>query len=670
MRRTGITLALLLCTTSLLAAGGEVTDKTLVAWVSLADTEQRGGSALTLIDTAERFDAIVFGEIAPGRWMAGSDFFNRTHRDQAAFPVETADSTCLIQMAIVYDDLEIRVYRNGKLYSRHKIASPQTFKQDAMVLIGLRYVGGMGEIGFLGGTVEEARIYNVALDAATIASLKPDETSQPKPIAQWTFEDGKATDSMGTFLPGELRGNACISEGKLHLDGKTAYMISEPPEPPLDKIVQTMFYKPNSRKSGRMWDTWLYLHQGTYYLYYLANSGPRWDNVSMAVSSDGVHWIEKGRVQHKRPEATWMGTGSTWKSPNYEADGKFFMNFSEWTGPRQTIFFAESTDLLNWSRLPDEHEFKQDTRWYEPDGRWDCIYTIPRPGGGLYGYWTATPKAETGGRFGFGETLDGVRWKALPPPKVHGAGAGEAGAVEKIGEKFYMMFGTDGMMVTLAADQPQGPFHAANKNFRLLSGHTYFSRFFPTPEEVLVNHHSIAETVYFAPLKSTVLDGEGTLRLGWWKGNEKLKHEPVAVQPPAKGEQAGPPIPMLQTTFDVDKGIILEGTLALPSSRDSKRKGLYVECGSGGGAAVLLASDGAAELGTIQSDGTGFKVIKAVDREMQFGEPARFRLLLKYSMIEFYLDDILIECFSLPGPATGRIGAIGEVSDLRAWLAE
>jgi len=530
----------------------------------------------------------------------------------------------------------------------------------------------MGDIGFLAGAVEEARIYNVALDAATIASLKLNEPSEPTPIGQWTFEDGKATDAMGTFPPGELCGNAHISDGKLHLDGKTAYMISAPPEPPLDKIVQTMFYRPNSRKSGRMWDTWLYLHEGTYYLYYLANAGRRWDNVSMAVSSDGVHWKEKGRVQYKRPEATWMGTGSTWRSPTHQADGKFFMNFSEWTGPRQTIFFAESTDLLNWKRLPDEYEFKQDTRWYEPNGRWDCIYTIPRPKGGLYGYWTATPKAETGGRFGFGETLDGASWKALPPPEVHGVGGGEAGAVEKIGEKFYMMFGTGGIMVTLVADQPEGPFHAAKKNFRLLSGHTYFSRFFPTPDGVLVNHHSIAHNrqVYFAPLKSTLIDEEGTLRLGWWKGNERLKHKPIAVQPPPKGKRTRSPIAMLPNVFDVDKGIILEGTLALPPSQDADRNGLYVECSSDGGVGILLAFNGAAELGTIQADGTSFKAIKGVDREMEFGKPARFRLLLKYSLIEFYLDDILIECFSLSAKSTGRIGAIGEVSDLRTWMAE
>ena len=57
---------------------------------------------------------------------------------------------------------------------------------------------------------------------------------------------------------------------------------------------------------------------------------------------------------------------------------------------------------------------------------------------------------------------------------------------------------------------------------------------------------------------------------------------------------------------------------------------------------------------------------------MRFGRPARFRLLLKDSLLEFYLDDILIECFSLPARATGRLGLItggdpGAIGTLRAW---
>ena len=57
---------------------------------------------------------------------------------------------------------------------------------------------------------------------------------------------------------------------------------------------------------------------------------------------------------------------------------------------------------------------------------------------------------------------------------------------------------------------------------------------------------------------------------------------------------------------------------------------------------------------------------------MSFGKQASFRLLLKRSLLEFYLDDILIECFSLPAKATGRIGLIqgsGQsiVKDIQAW---
>jgi len=658
-----------------LAAKGEraltIRDKTLVAWVSLADLSQRGGSALTLIDDRERFDAIVFGERAPRRWMAGSDFFRRTPGDQSAYPQETADDETTVKITIVYAGDVITIYRDANQYARYTIDKPQSFNDDATVLIGLRYVGHMGEIGFLAGAIEEARIYDRALDAEAIATLKPNSDSIPKPMAQWTFEDGTAVDTMGTFTKSTVHGAARIVDGKLHLDGKTAYLECFRPR---KLAVEGMFYRPRSRETGRMWDTWLFFRDGTYHLYYLANAGARWDNISMATSTNGVHWHERGRVLSKAEGVTWMGTGSTWKSPNFENDSKFFMNFSEWRGPRQTIFFAESTDLLHWTRLDDDYEFKQDERWYEPNGRWDCIWTIPRPGGGLYGYWTATPKPETGGRFGFGETTDGVRWTALPPPKVHGVGGGEVGAIEKIGDRYSMMFGTNGMMVTLVAERPEGPFHAAEENFKLLSGHTYFSRFFPSPDAMLVNHHSIARDrwVYFSPLKSTVIDHDGTLRLGWWKANEALKGDPVPVQLAVKEDGKTGAITMLGNSFDVDTGMIMEGNVNLPEPGSSRPVGLYVEYGRDQGAALLIDGRGVAQLGKMKGDGTGFVVEKQVDREMQFGDAADFRLLLKHSLLEFYLNDILIECFSLPAPATGRIGLIhggGDetIKDLKTW---
>jgi hypothetical protein len=62
--------------------------------------------------------------------------------------------------------------------------------------------------------------------------------------------------------------------------------------------------------------------------------------------------------------------------------------------------------------------------------------------------------------------------------------------------------------------------------------------------------------------------------------------------------------------------------------------------------------------------------LKCVDREMTFANPARFRLLLQGSLMEFYLDDNLVESFALPAKATGRIGLINSaetLGTLKAW---
>lgn len=435
-----------------------------------------------------------------------------------------------------------------------------------------------------------------------------------------------------------------------------------------------MFYKARNPKTGNMWDVWIYHHKGTYFLYSLCNSGSDgWDNISMASSLDGVNWTEIGPVVTRDSGTKWMGTGSTWASPVLSAESLFQMNYSLWAGDRQTIFFAESDDLVHWTKRGRKSEFVQDERWYEPKGRWDCIWTIRRQGGGLCGYWTATPRKETGGRFGFGESLDGVTWKALEPPKVEGvvAGEGEVGAIERIGGKYYMLFGSYPVMRTLVADQPQGPFKAVERNPVFLGGHTYFARFVQTPSGLLVCHHSIARDgqVSMGLLKGTSFAADGTMRLTWWPGNEVLKRKPIAVAPPAAG-RAGP-VRMLGRRFDATAGLVLEGQIVLPEPLGAPC-GLYVEHGRGIGTAILLGNDGRAELGQVMADGTGFKAEKTVDREMEFGAPSTFRLLLRGVLLEVYLDDVLIECYSLPGPATGRIGLItgsrsNSIGALRAW---
>jgi hypothetical protein len=430
-----------------------------------------------------------------------------------------------------------------------------------------------------------------------------------------------------------------------------------------------MIYRP---AEFHMWDTWVYYHRGTYYLYYLvATDWGDWNGFALATSTDGVHWKETSTLFPKSESAIWQGTGSVWKSPNFGKDGKFQSNFSEQPrGDVQHIYFAESTDLVRWARLDHSYEFRQDPRWYEERGRWDCIYTIPRPGGGLYGYWTATPKGFTG--FGFGETLDGIHWTALEPPKVVWDGNPvpndcEIGAVEKIRDKYYAMVGVGQQhrMMTFTSDAPQGPFRASPKNFDLLSGDCYFARFFPSPDGMMVTHHSITHerrkskpVCYAAPLKRALVDSQGILRLGYWKGNDRLK---------------GPAVPLTDFfggRFDAARGAVLEGSIVLPAPGSTHLPGFYIESEGGAGVALRVGPGGVVEAGPMKNEGTGFSSRFRVDRQISFSRRARFRLMVRHSLLEFYLDDILFEVYSLPSQATGRIRGLGEasaMSNLKAW---
>ncbi len=99
---------------NLQAASHTLQDKTLVVWAAPANLTQRAGSALCLDDGQSHFDGIVFGEIAPRKWMAGSDGFSRTWKNQKDWPEETADDRTFVQMAIVYRGREATLYHNGQ----------------------------------------------------------------------------------------------------------------------------------------------------------------------------------------------------------------------------------------------------------------------------------------------------------------------------------------------------------------------------------------------------------------------------------------------------------------------------------------------------------------------------------------------------------------------------
>ncbi|MFH1267918.1 MAG: LamG-like jellyroll fold domain-containing protein [Planctomycetota bacterium] len=208
-------------------------DKTLVAWVYVDDLKQGGGSALTIEDGNDLFDAIVFGERTPGRWMAGSNYFSRTQPPevQELNPPEMADPETLVEMAIVYRGKHITIYRNAKEYASYPIGETLTFREQSFAVMGLRHVA-TGDGACFHGKTEDARIYGVALTPEQIAALEPNEPSQPAPLAWWDFEEDEAKEAMGTFPNTKLFGKAKVAGGMLHLDGRGSYLISARGEVP------------------------------------------------------------------------------------------------------------------------------------------------------------------------------------------------------------------------------------------------------------------------------------------------------------------------------------------------------------------------------------------------------------------------------------------------------
>ena len=213
MKRSKLMVSICALMAAVLVQAADV-QKTLVSWVRLNDRNVRSGSVLT-IQRGNAFDGIIFAEISPDRWMAGSDNFRRTDKNQKACATEKSDSQTLIQMAIVYQSDRIAIYRNGELYHSYTAENIDLLSsKDNIVVFGLRHIGGNGAVD---GSIEDARIYSRALSAAELKELQPDRESALKPYAWWNFEGDKVVERTGRYPHCRLSGGAKLSEGKLVL---------------------------------------------------------------------------------------------------------------------------------------------------------------------------------------------------------------------------------------------------------------------------------------------------------------------------------------------------------------------------------------------------------------------------------------------------------------------
>ncbi len=160
----------------------ELKEKTLEAWVQLDDLDQRGGAVISVeTDDGVAFDAIVFGEQEPRRWMAGSDGFSRT--ESFGGSLETTGDE-VVHMAITYaSDGRITAFRNGEPYGTSYVSSKLRAypTSSARILFGLRHSPGGGNRYFK-GAIRRAKLHDRALSPAEVAASAGVENNYVSPV--------------------------------------------------------------------------------------------------------------------------------------------------------------------------------------------------------------------------------------------------------------------------------------------------------------------------------------------------------------------------------------------------------------------------------------------------------------------------------------------------------
>ena len=464
-----------------------------------------------------------------------------------------------------------------------------------------------------------------------------------------------------------------------------------------------------------MWDPSIVWHNGKFHAFMMyakqGRNGLEAGHCLLATSTDGVHWRTEGVVNEERELA---------------AGNKFFKCFVGRCGDRfimdhgvarprgqDLMRWYESTDLRQWNYL---FSSSPDPRWYgvpPQPARWDHMYILPKeegnPAAGFWGHVVAVPKPGDPPGVGMMESADGRAWTVLPPAPmlwpegVAGCNHFEYGGCERIGGKYYLIGGLGSLvgynaysMFTLVADDPRGPFRPDMTAFRLCGSSSEHVAWLATwcrgDGELLITNYASATPGDFSPwllpLRKPIVDPEDHLRLAWWKGNERLKGEsrPLSRESVSlssgEGAEAWKTV-WLDDAFDLQTGAIIEGTLRGTASGGQPAAGFLFDEGGGQSMAVLL--------GISQPEGreTHIGRLTTVGGDTQFEsqdvtgkyaanvtglDPARehhFRLLLRLSLFELYVDDRLMQTFYYR-PATGRLGFVTrqarfEVTKLKGW---
>ena len=453
---------------------------------------------------------------------------------------------------------------------------------------------------------------------------------------------------------------------------------------------------------GTLKDNFVVRHDGMFYLFTMyriqekGSEQEQWRNVWLATSADGVHWKDVGPVIKDAPFGIYAMR--VWK-----VGDRFLMNHGSFTGDKQDVLrLWESKDLVHWKYLGPEYDVRR------PDGQridhMDVIIEEEKGKTVYYGYAVG----------GLLRSEDGLKWNWLGElpltDNLNVRVVQEPGGCQRIGDKYYLLVGGfypgsfEYAVATFISERPTGPFRPDYPAFRLngYSGRdlvALWAGYCRSPQELLLTNYILDPGGHFwwhAPLKTAVVDVNGHLHMGYWKGNDTLKgsaqpcdinriqlvvpgtnsdlsiaQDQVILKAPALPQlrwitpnKPNIAIAFIDAVFNFDKGCMLEGSMKVMGSDALvfPAVGICLEKKNREAVAILFGTWGETEIGTFRwsdqplfepRDVTGFGC--ATVAGIPSSEMRSYRLLIRKGIFEIYLGGLLVQTYAAQD-LTGRVG--------------
>ena len=329
--------------------------------------------------------------------MAGSDFFRRTQDETAQAGCQAGNAappTELVQIAVVYAGKRITLYRNGTPTRRTKWTRPEQF-DDYALMLGLRYLGSMGAIGFFAGEIEEARLYDVALTESDIRALRVNQPSVRSDrlvdVRRWHgrrcgrpfSRRGRWSELRALRRPTATQRYRRVSGDRAGRLGSARNVLPAAESGDRPHVGHVAVFIATGPTTCTTWPT-------------AATPGTtsRWPHLATASTGSSTEsCCASGRMP--------CGWGRVRRGGRRCRRGcqvlPELLRMARRTSRRSSLPSRRTWCIgSGWTIVTSSSPTRSGTTSNEGNNsRWDCIYTIPRDAGGLYGYWTATPKAET-----------------------------------------------------------------------------------------------------------------------------------------------------------------------------------------------------------------------------------------------------------------------------------